>query len=310
VVIDLLVGNLFRQSLDTLAGGDIGIEPDVTGFRSLNFSGRAIARLIDHGYSAAVEAFSRAQCLPRGRAVSPRPLPRTVSGLSIVDELSGDSTFIHRQLGLAVGESLDVPALRSRLRFLSASRRFTALWLYPRGTGDSVSLTLTPNHAPVKVLGAGAVYDNDLGGKVWLGAVDRRFGSYDVEASALTPWASWARNFASPCAGGPFSGTRRRLSFRLVAAASWSAGFRMVSRSRRWSCTMPQRSSGSSGTGPLDGAASWARRRARGANPVARASTGLVAGWISASSATRQSRYSSCRRPRMITTGGSKLPGS
>jgi NTE family protein len=186
VVIDLLVGNLFRQSLDTLAGTDIGIEPDVSGFRSLNFSGRAIARLIDHGYSAAVEAFSRVECLPRGSVVSPGPLPRIIGALTIADQLSGDSIFVHRQLGLAVGESLDALALRSRLRSLSASRRFTALWLYPRGTGDSISLTLTPNHAPVKVLGAGAVYDNDLGGKVWLGAVDRRFGSYDVEASALT----------------------------------------------------------------------------------------------------------------------------
>lgn len=185
VVIDLLVGNLFRQSLDTLSGDDIGIEPDVTGFRSLNFSGRAIASLIEHGYSAAMDAFSRARCLPRGAPAPPGALPGTIAGLSIVDELSGDSIFVHRQLGLAVGEDLDVPALRSRLRSLSASRRFTALWLYPQGTRDSIGFTLTPNHAPVKVVGAGAVYDNDLGGKVWLGAVDRRFGSYDVEASAL-----------------------------------------------------------------------------------------------------------------------------
>ena len=182
-VIDLLIGNLFRQSSDSLGDRDVAVRPDVEGFHSLNFSSSAVASLIDRGYEAARSALAGVECLPRAGPMNPPPLPSVVGRISIDDQRSGDSAIVARKLGLTPGASLNFPDLRIRLRRLGSLGRYDALWLYPAGSGDTVSLALTPGRAPVRVLGAGAVYDNDLGGKVWLGAVDRGVGSDAIETS-------------------------------------------------------------------------------------------------------------------------------
>ncbi|HEV8122884.1 MAG TPA: patatin-like phospholipase family protein [Gemmatimonadales bacterium] len=183
-VIDLLVGNLFRQSPDALNDWDVAIQPDVEGFRSLNFATGAVAALIDKGYQAAGIALSAAGCKPPTRPLDLPPLPGFVGRISFADRRAGDSAYVARKVGLVPGAPLDLTDLRIRLRGLGRLGHYDALWLYPAGAGDTVSFTLTPRRTPVKVLGIGAVYDNDLGGKVWLGAVDRGGGAEVIETSA------------------------------------------------------------------------------------------------------------------------------
>ncbi|MEP7325333.1 MAG: patatin-like phospholipase family protein [Gemmatimonadota bacterium] len=183
-VIDLLVGNLFRQSPDSLDKADVAIRPDVDGFRSLNFATSAVAALIDNGYQAAKVALGGVSCLPPTRPMRPGAFPAHVGRISIAGQRAGDSVYVARKLGLVPGAGLNLAELRGRLRGLGTLGRYDALWLYPTGSGDTVSFALTPRRSPRRVLGAGAVYDNDLGGKVWLGAVDRGVGSDAIETSA------------------------------------------------------------------------------------------------------------------------------
>lgn len=183
-VLDLLVGNLFRQSTDSIGPRDIAIRPDVDGFRSLNFARGAVTRLIQRGLDAGMEALAAASCLPRG-TVARGPLPGSVGEVTIEGAARGDSAYVARKLGLVPHAPLNLVEFRNRLRNLGRLGRFEALWLYPRGQGDSVSFRLTPLREPVQVFGAGAMYDNDLGGRVWLGASNRHLLTSALEGTAL-----------------------------------------------------------------------------------------------------------------------------
>lgn len=184
-VIDLLIGNLFRQSPDSLGDADVAIRPDVEGFRSLNFSTGAVSSLIQRGYRAALLALDGKSCLPHVDSTRPPRLPAVIRQVAIEDEHPGDSTFVARRLGLVSDVTLNATELRIRLRTLGEIGRFEALWLNPSGAGDSVAFRLRPSRTPIRVFGAGAVFDNDLGGKVWLGAVDRGSRVHGIETSLL-----------------------------------------------------------------------------------------------------------------------------
>jgi predicted acylesterase/phospholipase RssA len=176
VLIDLLIGNLFRQSPDSLGPADLAIHPDVDGFQSLNFSRHAVAELVRRGEEAASATVTDASCLPR-RAV-PRPRQRQsprLTSLSFTGEFASDSEYVRKRLGLNVGSRIDVPGLQKRLHALGTSDRITSLWLFPSGSVDSLRLQIEPLHVPSRVLALGAVYDNDLGSRVWLGSLNRDF---------------------------------------------------------------------------------------------------------------------------------------
>ena len=64
-----------------------------------------------------------------------------------------------------------------------ASEAYRAVWLSPRGTGDSVKFDLTLRRAARRVAGLGLAYDNELGGRMWAGAVDRRLFGLALEGS-------------------------------------------------------------------------------------------------------------------------------
>jgi hypothetical protein len=81
---------------------------------------------------------------------------------------------------------VDVRDLQRRLRRLGASDRFASLWLNPGGTRDSVTFRLVSQRSPSRLVAAGAAYDNDLGGRFWLGQVNRRFLGRDIELTAAT----------------------------------------------------------------------------------------------------------------------------
>jgi hypothetical protein len=73
--------------------------------------------------------------------------------------------------------------LRSRVRHLTRAEAYQAVWLSPRGAGDSIAFTVSARRSPRRVAGLGLAYDNELGGRMWVGAVDRRVLSLALEGS-------------------------------------------------------------------------------------------------------------------------------
>lgn len=184
VLIDHLVGNLFRQPSDSLGADDVPIRPDVEGFQSLNFSSTVITALIARGFSAAFEQLRTTRCLPHRRPGSPPPAWPVLRTFSVANAAPGDSSIFQHLLRLTPGKPVDVRGLQSRLRRLGASDRYTSVWLFPRGTRDSISFRITPNLAPARVMAVGAAYDNDLGGRVWLGQVHRHVLRQNLEVAS------------------------------------------------------------------------------------------------------------------------------
>ena len=90
---------------------------------------------------------------------------------------------LRRLLGLGVSDSLDAALLHSRVRHLAQSEAYRAVWLAPRGAGDSVAFDVSVQRAPRRAAGLGLAYDNELGGRMWVGAVDRRVFDLALEGS-------------------------------------------------------------------------------------------------------------------------------
>jgi predicted acylesterase/phospholipase RssA len=184
VLADRLLGFLFLQAADTLRPGDILIRPDVAGFPSLNFATRNVDALIQRGAAAADSILTKSPCLRRSSPPVPHPLPRRISGFEIATRTKSERLALERLLGLGISDSLEPDLLRSRVRGLAQSDAYQAVWLSPRGSGDSVSFHVSARRNARRVAGLGLAYDNELGGRMWLGAVDRRLLGIALEGSA------------------------------------------------------------------------------------------------------------------------------
>ncbi len=185
VVADLLVSYLFTQPLDSLSPDDFLIRPLVDSFPPLDFRFDRQQSIRHLGYEAAKAALE-------GREFCTRPAPPErhrpgyrVGGISVTGgRSSGDATLIRRQLRLTEGGELDVASLREYLATLTQLDEFREVWLRPSGPPDSLRLDVLLRPAPLRVGVAGLAYDNDLGGQMWLGGVDRGATIPRIETSA------------------------------------------------------------------------------------------------------------------------------
>jgi hypothetical protein len=180
---DRLLGFLFEQGTDSLGGEDVLVRPAVEGFPSLNFSADNVDRLIRHGSSAADTTLPKARCLPRHSGSAPPSPPIRVVGLEIEGTNTSEHLALLRLLGLGMSDSLDATLLHSRVRHLAHSEAYQAVWLAPGGAGDSVTFDVSVQRTPRRVVGLGLAYDNELGGRMWAGAVDRRVFGLALEGS-------------------------------------------------------------------------------------------------------------------------------
>jgi NTE family protein len=178
-----LMGFLFQQSTDSLGAEDVMVRPGVEGFPSLNFSAANMDQLIRRGSGAADTTLPRARCLPRKPQPAPPALPTRVAGFAIEGTNASERLALRRLLGLGLSDSLDADLLRSRVRHLAHSEAYQAVWLAPHGAGDSVDFDISVQRAPRRVAGLGLAYDNELGGRMWAGAVDRRVFGLALEGS-------------------------------------------------------------------------------------------------------------------------------
>ncbi len=183
IVADRLVEFLFHQIGDSLRDDDLLLRPDVDGFTSLNFSRRNIERLLEQGRRAADTVLPGLRCPPRHPPAA-AALPRRISGITAEGANTSERLALERLLGFAPGDTLDLDRLRSRLRHLAlASEAYHSVWLRPAGEGDSIRFRLELRRAAGRVAGLGLAYDNELGGRMWAGVVDRRILGRALEGS-------------------------------------------------------------------------------------------------------------------------------
>jgi NTE family protein len=183
-VADRLVQFLFQQQVDSLHDADLVVRPAIEGFTSLNFSPRNVDSLLALGRMAADSVLPLLRCRSLG---SPRPsarLPSTITGIEIKGVDTGERLALERLLGLGLNDSLDFELLLSRVRSLGATAEaYHAVWLGPTGAGDSVGFHLKLRRAARRVAGLGLAYDNELGGRMWAGLVDRSVFGAAAEGS-------------------------------------------------------------------------------------------------------------------------------
>ncbi|HEX6643680.1 MAG TPA: patatin-like phospholipase family protein [Gemmatimonadales bacterium] len=182
VVADRLLGFLFEQPRVPLRPGDVYIRPDVSGFQSLDFEPARARELVRRGRAAADSVLGEPTC-----RVPPRPRPVVPAWLHVESVAarglpSRERRALRRLLGLAEGDSIAPAEFRDRVREMARSERYLGVWLNPGGRGDTVSFAIEAERAPRRVAALGLAYDNELGGRMWLGGVERDLAGAEVEA--------------------------------------------------------------------------------------------------------------------------------
>lgn len=178
-----LVAFLFHQPADSLGTADRLVRGDLTGYPDFEISDRGVERLIEVGRTAAREALVASACTPAPVAV--RALPRHLGGFHVQGRSDGARSELRSLLGFSHSDTVKLAALAERLRRLASSERFAAVWLNPRGVADTVSFDLAVQRQPSRSGGLGLSYDQELGGRAWLGYSDHRLLGMPVEGSAV-----------------------------------------------------------------------------------------------------------------------------
>lgn len=196
-VADLLVAYLFTQPLDSLGPDDRLIRPAVDSFAALDFTAERMTQIIDRGYQAARSAFAANPPLCKG---SPRPtsdgrVSYRLRDIEVEGVGSTEAVLLKRQLGLSEG-ALDTDLFRDRLRTMGDNADYRAVWLRPSGPPDSLRLSLLARPSPSRLAAAGLAYDNDLGGQMWLGGVDRGTVVPGLESSIVLSLAELRQEVA------------------------------------------------------------------------------------------------------------------
>ena len=204
-----LLGFLFEQPVDSLREGDLYIRPGIDGYQSLDFGAERVAELIALGRQAADSVLPAVACGSAATAPPESTLPGTIGTVAAGSLDPSDRAALANALGLQSGDALDVEALRSRVRRMGTSERYVAAWLTPSGAGDTASFDLTTARAPDRIAALGLAYDNELGGRMWLGAVARTLpgrieGSAAVLLGNLKKDAVLDFRRAAPAAGTEF----------------------------------------------------------------------------------------------------------
>ncbi len=96
-----------------------------------------------------------------------------------------DQQFIRRLLGLNERDRIDLARVRLGFQRLRRYDGLKAVWLQPSGPPDSVALRLLLRPAPRRLAALGLAYDNDVGGRMWAGFLDRGLLDHAMEGAAV-----------------------------------------------------------------------------------------------------------------------------
>ena len=188
-----LLDYLADQPRAVMGPDDIYMLMPVEKYATLDFAPEKMDALLAMGLKVADSVFGQASCLNPLNKTGRRPLdlPRYVGGITLASEKDpalknqkDPAIGVLADLGLVAGDSIPYTVLRKRTDRLSQSSLIEAVWLYPSGTGDSVSFTPVVRPAPRFYAAGGVAYDNAMGGEVWLGAVYRNLFGLGLETSS------------------------------------------------------------------------------------------------------------------------------
>lgn len=171
-----LIDYLFSQSADTAFPGDVFIATDVTGVGNLDFTTATLDTLIRRGAQAARAALVTAgPCLPHGPPIRPRADSGAfkVAQLTVPGFKRKELEDLLGTLGLAEGITIEPKVLRRGFDDFARDGRFRSVWLNPTPHDSGVALDLRVRRAPAGGLGVGIAYDNELGARMWTGALLR-----------------------------------------------------------------------------------------------------------------------------------------
>jgi len=204
---------LFVQPGDSLTGDDLLIRSPVDSFPTLDFSSRAITRLLDIGRIAADSALDAWACgvhgPPRTDTLLTRPPPITVGPVAIDNGHAHDRALAEGTLGLSPGDTVEVESLRDALLRLAQMEPYRSVWLHPTRVGDSTAFRLQVRHASRRVAGLGLAFDNDLGGRLWLGLLERVDLDARYELSGVVTLGRFRRDLTGGVRRNFGDGTRR-----------------------------------------------------------------------------------------------------
>lgn len=175
---------LFSQPMPALGPDDVYVWPDVRGFSNLDFRAKSRERLVKHGRAAADSILRGLRCLPSRPPLVVPPLPSVLRGWEVVNGDDRDKETMGRVLGLSREQRLDLAGLEAQLSEVPNLETFREIWLGPVGGADTVVFRAQITPAAQRVVGLGVAYDHDLGGRLWLGALDR-FSVHGLEGSGI-----------------------------------------------------------------------------------------------------------------------------
>jgi NTE family protein len=182
---------LFPEPLDTLTPPDIVIRPDVTGFGSLDFAQPRLDSLIQLGHDAAQRAFRDAPCLPRSPAPAKREIDRRIAEAQIESRSLAEPLVVLRELDLRPGQMLNLDSLERGLTALSTSELVNGVWLNPDTAANGTAFRVQVVEQPRRTFGIGLAYDNTIGGRLWVGGVDRQLFGTRARGSVLANFAEY-----------------------------------------------------------------------------------------------------------------------
>jgi NTE family protein len=177
---------LFIQPADSFAEGDLLVRSPIDGFGTLDFGADRVAELIALGEAAARQQLASWSCAPAPRPPLVVPVPPTRA--MAIDSVTVDRAalrILRQSLLLTDSSTVDPAGLAARIADLGDDEIFREYWLRPYGEGDSVGFRPLIQRLPRRVAGIGLAYDADLGGRLWVGVVDRRLPVVHGEGSAV-----------------------------------------------------------------------------------------------------------------------------
>ena len=179
-----LIDFLFEQAPDSLGASDVNITSPVDNVGSLAFAPADLDRAIAVGRETAARVLGPiAACLPRGEGPMGLVVPNFLT--RITASRGREALVLEQSLDLQPGQRFDEHTLAHALSRVTESERYDAVWLNPSGTGDSVAFDAIVERGPRRRAAIGLAYDEDVGGRVWLGTYGHPLPDYDLTAGAF-----------------------------------------------------------------------------------------------------------------------------
>ena len=181
-----LMDYVFQQPATKLRPGDVYVRHSVGIYGALDFSPDPVSELLAIGRHTADSVLAVATCLNTLADDAPlhfRRVPQQVGAIVATDSNAEGAKVLH-DLGLRPGDSIPWLDVRERASRLAESEQIEGVWLYPSGTGDTVSFEPRLRLAPRLYGAAGFAYDNSMGGRVWVAALSEDLLHLGLELSS------------------------------------------------------------------------------------------------------------------------------